>query len=114
MRDLVGKMGIGHVRYPTAGQASAAEAQPFSLLSPYPIALAHNGNLVNADELRRELFEKEGRVAITNSDSEVILNVFAAELLRGAGPRPTEEDVYRAVRKVHSTCHGLRCHRDDP
>ena len=106
MRDLVGNMGLGHVRYPTAGQASAAEAQPFSLLSPYPIALAHNGNLVNVNELRQDLFEKEGRVSITNSDSEVILNVFAAELLRGAGPRPTEEDVFRAVRKVHSTCKG--------
>ena len=71
MRDLVGNMGLGHVRYPTAGQASAAEAQPFSLLSPYPIALAHNGNLVNVNELRQDLFEKEGRVSITNSDSKL-------------------------------------------
>ena len=106
MRDLYGTMGIGHVRYPTAGLASATEAQPFSLLSPYPIALAHNGNLINASELRDELFSKEGRVLITNSDSEVILNVFAAELLKGSGPQPTEEDVFRAVSKVHQVCKG--------
>ena len=106
MRDLTGNMGLGHVRYPTAGCASAAEAQPFSLLSPAPIALAHNGNLINAAQIRDELFENEGRVLITNSDSEVMLNVFAAELMLSPTPRPTEADVFRAVRKVHERCRG--------
>src|SRR5690554_4062948 len=72
MQRLVGNVGIGHVRYPTAGNSGPALAQPFYVNSPYGIALAHNGNLTNADQLSEELFKTDLRHVNTDSDSEVL------------------------------------------
>ncbi|ODC03314.1 amidophosphoribosyltransferase [Terasakiispira papahanaumokuakeensis] len=105
MKRLVGTMGIGHVRYPTAGSASEAESQPFYVNSPYGIALAHNGNLTNADQLAEDLFKTDLRHINTNSDSEVLLNIFAHELGK-QGLSLTPEDVFDAVRRVHRRCRG--------
>ena len=107
MLRLRGNMGVGHVRYPTAGCSSSAEAQPFYVNSPYGIVLAHNGNLINAEELKRDLFREDLRHINTDSDSEILLNIFA----HGLSTWPphlklTEEDIFRAVRTVHERCKG--------
>ena len=106
MRRLFGNMGIGHVRYPTAGCESSAEAQPFYVNSPYGICLAHNGNLTNANRLKQELFQDDLRQINTDSDSEVLLNVFAHELQRHAEVRMDVSHVFNAVAGVHRRCEG--------
>ncbi len=108
MRSLFGHVGIGHVRYPTAGSASnLAEAQPFYVNSPYGIVLAHNGNLTNTDELKEEMFRQDLRHINTNSDSEVLLNVFAHELQRHIyGRELSEEAVFHAVVEVNRRVKG--------
>ncbi|CAN0606444.1 unnamed protein product, partial [Ectocarpus sp. 12 AP-2014] len=98
--------GIGHVRYPTAGSSISAEAQPFYVNSPYGITLAHNGNLTNADDLSKDLFRTDLRHINTNSDSEVLLNVFAHELQKLGKLDPTKDDIFSAVRAVHQRCRG--------
>ncbi|GAB0151355.1 MULTISPECIES: amidophosphoribosyltransferase [Marinobacterium] len=106
MKKLNGNMGIGHVRYPTAGSNSSAEAQPFYVNSPYGIALAHNGNLTNADKLADEIFRSDLRHINTTSDSEVLLNIFAHELQQIGKLQPTADDIFNAVEKVHARCQG--------
>ena len=106
MQRLVGHMGIGHVRYPTAGSSTSAEAQPFYVNSPYGITLAHNGNLTNVEQLAKEIYESDLRHVNTSSDSEVLLNVFAHELAQRGKLQPTEEDVFAAVTDVHNRCVG--------
>lgn len=106
IEKLTGDMGIGQVRYPTAGTLSPAEAQPLYVNSPYGIALAHNGNLTNAAELSRVLFQSDLRHTNTNSDSEVLLNVFAHEMARCGKVSPDAEDVFQAVANVHKRCRG--------
>ncbi len=106
MLNLKGRMGIGHVRYPTAGASSTAEAQPFYVNSPYGIALAHNGNLTNSEQLKRELFQDGLRHINTDSDSEVLLNVFAHELQSFGKRRIGPEDIFRAISRLHKRCRG--------
>jgi amidophosphoribosyltransferase len=107
MINLPGNMGIGHVRYPTAGCSSSAEAQPFYVNSPYGICLAHNGNLTNAEDLKRDLFREDRRHINTDSDSEILLNVFAHELGAETSHLSFDEnDVFRAVAGVHRRCCG--------
>lgn len=108
MRNLQGNLGIGHCRYPTAGSAyNANEAQPFYVNSPFGIMLAHNGNLTNADELKREMYLQDLRHINTNSDSEVLLNVLAHELQAASpGFRLDDHSIFRAVAGVHRRCRG--------
>lgn len=106
MLRLKGNMGIGHVRYPTAGCESSAEAQPFYVNSPYGISLAHNGNLTNAAALSEDLFREDLRHINTDSDSEILLNVLAHELLRQGKLRITHENIFDAVAGVHRRCRG--------
>ena len=106
MRDLIGNMGIGHVRYPTAGCSSSAEAQPFYVNSPYGITLAHNGNLTNVDELKRGLYQSDLRHINTESDSEVLLNVLAHELHISGTLDLTAEEIFTAVRETHARIEG--------
>ena len=101
-----GRAGIGHVRYPTAGTSSEDEAQPFYVNSPYGIALGHNGNLTNFPQLMNELFDQNLRHINTGSDSEVILNVLAHELLNRRSLMLGPDQVFQAVSQVHRRCHG--------
>lgn len=106
MERLQGNIGIGHIRYPTAGSLDAAEAQPFYANSPYGIMFAHNGNLTNADQLREVLTYKEHRHLNTGSDSEILLNVLAHELQVQQRDSLTPEVVFRAVSALHRRCKG--------
>jgi amidophosphoribosyltransferase len=106
MLDLKGNMGIGHVRYPTAGCDAAAEAQPFYVNAPYGICLGHNGNLTNARELAEVITREDRRHLNTTSDSEVLLNVLASELQRIGTPRVTPADVFAAVTALNRRCRG--------
>lgn len=106
MQRLTGDFGIGHVRYPTAGSSSSAEAQPFYVNSPYGIAFAHNGNLTNAHELQEEVFRVARRHINTHSDSELMLNILAHELQSCAGLSLLPEEIFRAVANVHKKVTG--------
>ncbi len=106
LQKLKGFAGIGHVRYPTAGSDNLDESQPFYVNSPYGIVLGHNGNLINTASLKRELYDSDRRHLNTESDSEVLLNVFAHELqsLYSDGLQPA--DVFKAVDGLHRRCAG--------
>ena len=113
MLRLQGNVGIGHVRYPTAGSSSRAEAQPFYVNSPYGIALAHNGNLTNANELAVLLRDEYMRHINTTSDSELLLNMLAVEIghrsraLKIEGnPHINIETIFGAVSALHEHVRG--------
>ena len=112
IENLRGKLGIAHVRYPTAGTSSAAEAQPLYVNHPYGISLAHNGNLTNAEELTDELYQENLRHINTNSDSEILLNILANELEKGRQLKPNEipnlnpNDLFEAIKGVNARCSG--------
>ena len=104
--ELRGHIGIGHCRYPTAGSEGSAEAQPLYVNSPYGIAIAHNGNLVNTEELRRQMFQDDRRHINTESDSEVLLNVLAHELQIQQRMELTPDHIFKAVAGVHARAVG--------
>ena len=108
MRALPGSVGLGQVRYPTAGNAySEEEAQPFYVNAPFGIVLVHNGNLTNAAALKRELFAVDRRHINTESDTEVLINVVAHELGLAARDLPlTPELVFAAVSAVYRRVKG--------
>ncbi len=106
MIRLRGNIGIGHVRYPTAGCSSSAEAQPLYTNTPFGIAFAHNGNLTNAEQMKRELFAEDRRHINTDSDSEILLNVFAHELMQQDATRLGPQDIFAAVARVHRRVRG--------
>ena len=106
MQLLTGNVGMGHIRYPTAGGSQSSQAQPFYVNSPYGICLAHNGNLTNYESLADLLTREDRRHLSTNSDSEVLLNVFAHELQRRVNGRLTAEQIFDTVEAVHRRCSG--------
>ena len=109
MQRLNGNIGIGHCRYPTAGSSSPAEAQPFYVNSPFGIALGHNGNLTNANQLRSRIFKDDLRHVNTSSDSEILLNVLAHEIYRNLNKGSYQLDndqIFDAVEGVFRRCRG--------
>ena len=106
MMTLKGNVGIGHVRYPTAGSSGPALAQPFYVNSPYGIFIAHNGNLTNAEELREQIRNHDLRHLNTDSDSEVLLNIFAYVLQSQGKLHPNQHDIFAAIEGVHARCNG--------
>jgi len=106
MMALKGNIGVGHTRYPTAGSYNYEEAQPFYVNSPYGIVLVHNGNIVNVEQLRKEIENEDYRHLKTSSDSEVILNIFAHALQENKSLKLSKEQIFRAVDEVHRRVQG--------
>ena len=103
---LKGQVGLGHTRYPTVGEGSVEDAQPFWINYPYGIAAAHNGNVMNFLELKKELFEKSHKIINSNCDVEVILNIFAEALEKSSRHDVSPESVFSAVRHVFKRVKG--------
>jgi len=106
MATLRGNIGIGHVRYPTAGSLSSTEAQPFYVNTPFGISLAHNGNLANTNELRDHLKKVDKRHLNTESDTEALLNLFAHEVQIQNLEEVTPQSIFDATEKVFNRCSG--------
>ena len=106
MLNLMGNMGIAHVRYPTTGGEDTEESQPFYVNSPYGLSLVHNGNLLNVKELTNDLIHTDLRHLNTNSDSEILLNVVAHELQRYGSVRLSPKQLFKAMSKVYQRVQG--------
>ncbi|MCU0285522.1 MAG: amidophosphoribosyltransferase [Acidobacteria bacterium] len=103
---LRGNVGIGHTRYPTVGEGSVEDAQPFWVNYPFGIAAAHNGNVTNFLELKKDLFEKSHKITNSNCDVEVILNIFAEFLERFTNKELTPKIIFNAVNYVYERVRG--------
>lgn len=106
MKALQGYVGIGHTRYSTIGSGSLEDAQPFLGQAPFGVVLAHNGNLFNAYELKKEIFEKDHRLVNSDCDAEVILNIFTKALTKQNASKLKAEHIYKAVESVHHRSKG--------
>ncbi|BAC24459.1 purF [Wigglesworthia glossinidia endosymbiont of Glossina brevipalpis] len=106
IKYLKGKMGIGHVRYPTTREKNIYEAQPLYVNSPFGITLAHNGNIINTKFLKKQLFETQRRHINTNSDSEILLNIFASELNQFHNYPLHYENIFSAIKNTHKRVKG--------
>ena len=104
--NLNGNMGIGHVRYPTAGCDDVSEAQPFYTANPINITLAHNGTLTNSETIKEELTKTHFCQFNTSSDSEVLLKLFAYELYKTNYRKVSNDHVFRALKNVFNRCSG--------
>ena len=104
--NLTGKLGIGHVRYPTAGSNNANDSQPFYTGNPVNITLAHNGTLTNSENIRQELLKTHFCQFNTNSDSEVLMNLFAFELYKTNFRKLNKSHIIRGLKKVYKKCFG--------
>ena len=104
--NLRGQMGIGHVRYPTSGSEDRELAQPMYVNSPFGISISHNGNLTNQEELKEILVNKDLRHLNTDSDSEILLNVFAHELQKQGSIQPGSKEIFAAVKALHKRVRG--------
>lgn len=106
VESLKGNVGIGHVRYPTAGTSSVNESQPFYVSHPYGIVFAHNGTINNAKQLLEDMYNFDRRHINTHSDSEVLMNIFANGISENAPEKPTSDCVFRGARHVFEKCVG--------
>jgi len=106
LERLKGPVGVGHTRYPTIGGGRGDDAQPFLVNAPFGIIMAHNGNIINYRELKKELFEKYHRLLNSDNDVEAVLNVFAEELAAQRAKRLTPQNIYKAVEGVFKKVKG--------
>ncbi|MBU1151799.1 amidophosphoribosyltransferase, partial [Patescibacteria group bacterium] len=106
MKQLSGYVSIGHTRYATIGAGSSNDAQPFLGQAPFGVALAHNGNVFNSAELKKELFEKDHRMVNSDCDAEVILNLFTKALTKQNADKLKPMHIWKAIESVYKRAKG--------
>ena len=104
--NLIGNLGIGHVRYPTAGSNDVNDSQPFYTSNPVNITLAHNGTLTNSESIRKNLLKTHFCQFNTNSDSEALMHLFAYELYKTNFRKLNTSHVFRALKSIYEKCSG--------